>query len=309
VVEGIEFRYARPGVGGVIQLFGVTSELRMAHCRVVAQGETTGIWLGRGLVQLDHCAILGSNWSILRWNFDGAARLTVTDSILAAPQAILTLHSGLKRDETPDFVVELKRSTAVSGDQELLWLVDVAQPGLKEGHKPISLQGTECVFSSSGPQPRVLGVVCKADEYLDAAAATALLRRTVAWGEERNLYPKQSFVELQNNLYQRMPNGYLCANLDEWCQFWDMPATKSVQATAEFVGGKVMDKPTADVHKVSPADFRLVKDSPGQGVLPGGKDLGADVDRVGPGKPYEEWKKTDEYKQWQKKTEELMKAR
>src|SRR5262249_38983073 len=35
------------------------------------------------------------------------------------------------------------------------------------------------------------------------------------------------------------------------------------------------------------------------------KDLGADVDRVGPGKAYEAWKKTPEYQQWLKDTGQL----
>ena len=54
------------------------------------------------------------------------------------------------------------------------------------------------------------------------------------------------------------------------------------------------------------ADFRLRDDSLGKKAGPGGKDLGADVDRVGPGKAYEEWKKTDDYKAWRKQVEDLM---
>ena len=38
---------------------------------------------------------------------------------------------------------------------------------------------------------------------------------------------------------------------------------------------------------LTPADFRLAAGSPGKGAGPGGKDLGADVDQVGPGAAYE----------------------
>ena len=53
-------------------------------------------------------------------------------------------------------------------------------------------------------------------------------------------------------------------------------------------------------------DFRLRDDSLGKRAGPGGKDLGADVDRIGPGKAYEEWKKTDDYKAWRRQVEDLM---
>jgi hypothetical protein len=48
------------------------------------------------------------------------------------------------------------------------------------------------------------------------------------------------------------------------------------------------------------ADFRLEKSSPGQGTGPDGKDLGADVDLIGPGPAYEKWKNTKEYQKWLK---------
>ena len=40
---------------------------------------------------------------------------------------------------------------------------------------------------------------------------------------------------------------------------------------------------------------------------PGGKDLGADVDLVGPGPAYERWKKTPEYQQWLKDSGQVKK--
>jgi hypothetical protein len=46
-----------------------------------------------------------------------------------------------------------------------------------------------------------------------------------------------------------------------------------------------------------PADFRAEGDA---------AKFGADVDRVGPGKPYHDWKKTKEYAEWQKKTRALL---
>src|SRR5262249_21259755 len=45
-------------------------------------------------------------------------------------------------------------------------------------------------------------------------------------------------------------------------------------------------------------DYRLRADSPGKGAGKDGRDLGADVDLVGPGAAYERWKQTPEHQQW-----------
>ena len=54
-------------------------------------------------------------------------------------------------------------------------------------------------------------------------------------------------------------------------------------------------------------DFRLRADSAGYKAAKDGKDLGADVDLVGPGSAYERWKKTPEYQQWLKDTAHVKK--
>jgi hypothetical protein len=48
-------------------------------------------------------------------------------------------------------------------------------------------------------------------------------------------------------------------------------------------------------------------DSPGYRAGKDGKDLGADVDLVGPGPAYERWKKTPAYQQWLKDTAQVKK--
>jgi hypothetical protein len=59
--------------------------------------------------------------------------------------------------------------------------------------------------------------------------------------------------------------------------------------------------------RVTPADFRLRPDSAGYRAGKDGKDLGADVDLVGPGPAYERWKKTPNYQQWLKETGQVKK--
>jgi len=79
-------------------------------------------------------------------------------------------------------------------------------------------------------------------------------------------------------------------------------ATGNIQGEIKFAGGD----PSKSVLACKTADFRLAKDSAGKGKGKDGKDLGADVDKVGPGKAYHEWRKTKEYAELHRKTEELL---
>jgi hypothetical protein len=61
--------------------------------------------------------------------------------------------------------------------------------------------------------------------------------------------------------------------------------------------------------KVVPDDFRAVSGSAAHGYGRDGKDLGADVDLVGPGPALERWQRTPGYSQWIKNTEQVLAPR
>ncbi len=73
--------------------------------------------------------------------------------------------------------------------------------------------------------------------------------------------------------------------------------------------GDVLAKMEATPELITAADFRLRADSAGYRAGKDGKDLGANVDLVGPGPAYERWKKTPEYQQWLKETKQVTKAK
>jgi hypothetical protein len=294
-LEGIEFRYVRPEKGGVAQLFLVTSDLRMAHCRVVTEGEANPIFLSYGSLELNRSELLSSPWPNIRWNFDGAAKVVVNESLLAGAEPFF-LHAYAKRDQPHDLDVRIRRSTLVGEYAIMDWRVEQVQPRPKEGHKPIRIQASESVFLLNNSEHMMLAVNCNvAGAYQDAAAAKALLRQTMSWTEERNLYPQERLLGLLDQKSGSLlpGDGYVCAHVDHWCKFWGIPPTKSIQGAARFQGAAagMTERLRTNIQSLTPADFRLIKGSPGQGVSPGGKDLGADVDNVGPGEAYERWKK------------------
>src|SRR5262249_35552135 len=72
-----------------------------------------------------------------------------------------------------------------------------------------------------------------------------------------------------------------------------------------YQGGEPLAKLALPAGRMTPEEFRLSADSAGSRAGKDGKDLGADVDLVGPGKAYERWKKTPEHQQWLKDSGQL----
>jgi hypothetical protein len=93
--------------------------------------------------------------------------------------------------------------------------------------------------------------------------------------------------------------------LGDWNRFWALQETDSQLGQAKFQGGDLLGKAGLTPHLLTPEDFRLRPDSLGYRAGKDGKDLGADVDLVGPGAAYERWKKTPEYQQWLKDSGQL----
>jgi hypothetical protein len=99
------------------------------------------------------------------------------------------------------------------------------------------------------------------------------------------------------------------APLDDWRQLWNSPETGSVEGRPLFVGGALFRAPghspvqfTLAPDQLTPEVLRFHGESLGYAAGPDGKDLGADIDLVGPGPAYERWKKTPAYQEWLKES-------
>jgi hypothetical protein len=142
-------------------------------------------------------------------------------------------------------------------------------------------------------------------EPMSAQQAEDFLQHLILWIEARNLYgiaPGKPFLTFTGptGAYKKTTRPY--STLAEWQDFWGLEALDSLQGLPVFQGGDLWARARQDPEKLAPEDFRLAPGSPGKGAGPGGKDLGADIDLVGPGRAYERWKQTPEYQQWLKDT-------
>ena len=101
----------------------------------------------------------------------------------------------------------------------------------------------------------------------------------VKWTDRRNVYGLL-FMILR---FHRMK-----MSLEEWNRCWETAEADSRPGNGDLRGGDLRAPSLRITPKhVTAADFRLAASNAGKGAGEDGKDLGADVDLVGPGPAYE----------------------
>src|SRR4029434_2133988 len=90
------------------------------------------------------------------------------------------------------------------------------------------------------------------------------------------------------------------STLEDFRQFWGTTEADSLQGRIHHQGDQVAAKAATAPDDLSPAGFRLRSGSTGFHAAADGRDLGADVNLVGPGLAYERWKASPAYQEWLK---------
>jgi hypothetical protein len=141
------------------------------------------------------------------------------------------------------------------------------------------------------------------------AELETVIRSVIHWQEDGNLYSEDvRFLTLSYGTGPKSGGGFGFASveptrayntLSQWNEFWSQSDTRAIQGRAQFQGG---DAVYSTPYTLKPDDFRLREGSAGYRAGPDGKDLGPDIDLVGPGEAYERWKTTPEYQKWLEET-------
>ena len=208
-------------------------------------------------------------------------------------QGITHFGSGDEGEE-----IELTRNTLVSTTGPVH--VYLAKAPVKS---PTRIQATANVFDApsglilyqSEDFHKALGKVPSPDEL------KSLARQLVTWRDRDNLY-RTGGCCVQWGAYKVFDFPPRQKSPAEWNRFWNTPDGNSREGQFRYQGGNLLSRLATAPDKITPEDFRLRPDSAGYRAGKDGKDLGADVDLVGPGAAYERWKKTPEYQQWLKET-------
>jgi hypothetical protein len=313
VLEGLEFRETgkrRTFLGGVVVAQG---PLYVANCRFVLAGYS-GLLGPQAFFRCPVCAARNCQFVCDRqaecgsWVGSPGGRLLLENNVLLAPPGAPAAYPyGWLVSLTPGRETSVRLvNNSVLGRSFLIPPLPgpLGEPGPVAAAGRVDASGN--VFDAAGP---VLWV--RSEKTLSAEETQALVRRAIAWQGRRNVHAEGSDC-LGLNLQQKDKDGLLhfesgpvpeaFRGLAGWEEFWGLKDTGSRQGRPRYQGGDVLARAAADPASVSAADCRLAADSAGKGAGEGGRDLGADVDVVGPGPSYERWQKTPDYQEWLKLT-------
>jgi formylglycine-generating enzyme required for sulfatase activity len=288
--------------------------IRVANCRFEVKFKHGGaaiVGLGSPLFEARNCLFIsgGGKGSFVGWVCPSGGRLLLENNAVVAAQG-LAYH--YRENDVQDVSLRLARNT-ISGSATLLLLdTHPRLPVVREGGQPpLRLEVAENVFAAPGVAHMFTQAqdqyVCDA-KFLAPAEAEGFLRALVAWRERRNVSPEGVPLLLLFARGEELKSTRPLTSVAEWEQFWRLKDTGSSQADIHFRGDDVRARAAAAPGQLTPDDLRLAADSKGYRAGEGGRDLGADLDLVGPGAAYERWKTTAEYQDWLRQTPPLAKA-
>jgi hypothetical protein len=164
--------------------------------------------------------------------------------------------------------------------------------------KPITLTASDNIFygQSTVLQLHQSHILLKSREALPASEVHSLLKHMIKWEGHANLYQKtDGFLGMYR---YGLPEESAIQSLADWSLLWGNAETHSILGSVRFRGGDLLARLIDDPSTFTPEDYRLRPDSPGHHAGAGGRDLGADINLIGPGLAYERWKTTPEYQEW-----------
>jgi serine/threonine-protein kinase len=187
------------------------------------------------------------------------------------------------RKDLDDMSVQLTHNTIVGAWPCVLLLDSLPEPG--RANPRLHLAATEnAILAGSGVLHFSQSDLFVAKEQgLTKERALVEIPKLLRWAERQNVY------ELRSKSFTNVGD---IARLSDWERFWNQERTDSLQGPLRFKLGEPFGP------DLPPESFRLQAESLGQAAGEDGRDLGADVDLVGPGPAYERWTKTDQYKAW-----------
>jgi Protein kinase domain len=304
-LEGLEFRST---YSNDFRLLYTVGPLRVANCRFQIFDRSALCIESDHSCTVRNCELVSGGGAALAIRCDSDAPSEVANSIVVG-------HINLDEfDVTRGTAVQFRGNTFVSPHRNTfrhtLQPMDMPPDQIRSlPGKRLQVALTENLLASTNG----LYVLVQEKAFqprFDADGLEAWLPRRVEWSEQRNIYrPVKSYIAARIAGPENNPNLILPLSrgndFADWNRFWGLKDTGSSEGVIRFLGGDLLAKALADAAQLHPEDFRLRPDSAGHRAGPDGKDLGADIDLVGPGPAYERWKKTPEYQKWLEETRPL----
>jgi hypothetical protein len=295
-LEGLEF-YGDQHLEEGETLIEVTgAPLRIAHCRIMVRSKNA-IWAHASpLLEVQDSQVIARNWGAINWDVTNKGKLVVKNCAIVGWGAVWLHYHNLPEDSELELTGNSISSSCFWGHR---FYQDPVTAVPKKDNPIVRLKATRNVVRSAqflelleyGDKDRPF----QSDKLLD------WYRDHVSWKGTDNLVAVNadgSFLMIRQFDFSK-GDGRHWQTFTEWKDFWKWEKVPATEGKPRFAGGDLLQRVLwQDMDNITPAEFRLEAGSPG-------KDLGADVDHVGPGAPYVSWTATPEYQEWCKKTQEL----
>jgi uncharacterized protein (TIGR03067 family) len=322
VLEGLEFQWVearvlKPGGGRsrLVVSSGPMARLHVVNCRFLmnrregapSRMSCIGLW-NAPLCHIRNCQFLVGGQGKLEGPCISSSasprELMIENSLFVGTGVQLKLPEPMK--------VVLNRNTFLSAASPLTLYLDNKIDAPEKA--PIQVETSANIVEGRVQFVQSADFLAK-EKALHAEEVRQLLIQLIGWRESRNLYLGPATRDLLRLTAEPTPgkfNDFQPApptkTLDDWKNYWGIAELDSERGLAAFQGGNLVAKGSRTPEQLMPEDFRLSSGSAGYKAGKDGKDLGADVDLVGPGEAYERWKQTPEYQGWLKETKQAMKV-
>jgi hypothetical protein len=276
-------------------LFTQRAPLRVANCRFLVDRPRAHCVLQarespRCEVRNCQATLIRQDATFLNVQYPSSGQLVLDNTVIAGPReghAVVLTPVGNAREATS----QLRRNSIATTPILVSLHQQAPAPTLDKADRSMRVDVRENVFAANAV------LAFGQDQINTGVEGEDLLKRLLGWREQPNAYAEGFFLFMAKRGVAIAPTKER-RSVKAWGDFWEIGDNGSVQGPIQFQGGDIMKKAKESPAALVPADFRLADKSIGKGKRGDGKDLGADVDLVGPGPAYEKWKKTLAYQQW-----------
>jgi hypothetical protein len=295
-LEGLEIH----GDAKAYRILDAQGLLWVANCRFLAAGAMSICIDSRSACVIQNCEMVSAG-AALAFRCDSEATYVVTNNLLIG-QVNLWEHDLMKGATfqfTGNTLVSAVCNAFLHGIQDQP--ARTTDPLEKRVHLSVTNNVITC---GSGPYGFLQHDTAR--PHLSGKDAEMWVRRRLDWRDENNSYQVERGQWIQINS-DGVVHTTSHKTLADWNTFWGLKTTGSSEDVIRFLGGDLILGAQTHPLKLTLEDVRLRPDSAGYRAGKDGKDLGADIDLVGPGAVYERWKKTPDYQQWRKDTGQVKK--
>jgi hypothetical protein len=302
VLEGLELRdggLAEPAPRYPSVVSSNLAPLFAANCRFLVKDQRAIVHFGGPVCQVRNCEFLGK--PLLNFRCDTGQRIVIDNNLI--PRAADVPMIGVW-PPCQDVSLRLTRNSLHGNSAIQFYFFETPLRGIGSDQgrvAPIQIESAGNIFDVFH-----YGTQFGFDEAdgIQPEEAKAGLRRIVAWKQQSDLFALRTApaAKIRANRKNRERFDAALLSLEEWKQFWGLGEDAVIGGAVKYQGGDLPRRAESSPEQLTPDDFRLREGSAGYRAGPDGKDLGPDIDLVGPGPGYERWKKTPEYQEWLKET-------